>query len=248
MTTLEDLRNARQAELRLAQAQVALCDALMKHARTLEADRLAMDVETDSKGKLSIMLRLDNTAAPISAPAATKPGDWTDDEDMTLLAEAEKGTPVKQIAARVGRSWQAVAKRLKTLKQAQDEESGEPEATPASAPAASPTATTRDPGETGLAISLDGLGTAREKAAERRLRALGYPAPHSPQSDLKLVESIMRGDGMSLAANTAGIEKDAAGKRWKALMPEVTIENQTALLTVLRLRDELERRASGQAA
>ncbi|ODM49115.1 hypothetical protein A9320_17790 [Ruegeria sp. PBVC088] len=247
MTTLEDLRNARQAELRLAQAQVALCDALMKHARTLEADRLAMDVETDSKGKLSIMLRLDNTSGLISAPAATKPGDWTDDEDMTLLAEAEKGTPVKQIAPKVGRSWQAVAKRLKTLKQAQDEESGEPEPKPAPAPAASPAATTRDPGETGLALSLDGLGTAREKAAERRMRAIGYPAPHSPQSDLKLVESIMRGDGMSLAANTAGIEKDAAGKRWKALMPEVTNENQTALLTVLRLRDELDR-ASGQAA
>jgi hypothetical protein len=244
MTTLEDLRNARQAELRLAQAQVALCDALMKHAHTLEEDQLAMDVETDSKGKLSIMLRLAGAASsPISTPAAPKPGDWTDEEDMTLLDEARKGTPVKQIAPKVGRSWQAVAKRLKALKQAQDEESDEPEPTPAPAPAA----TTRDPGETGLALSLDGLGTAREKAAERRLRALGYPAPHSPQSDLNLVESIMRGDGMSHAANTAGLEKDAASQRWKALMPEVTIENQKALLTVLRLRDELDR-ASGQAA
>ncbi|GGF73513.1 hypothetical protein SAMN05216376_111145 [Mameliella alba] len=267
MGMLEDLIAMREADLRLAEAWMDLVNALSDHAEALEKDGVRLEVKP-WKGKLALDLRLvgppkalpvpapapepgpvpDGDPVPAPAPepgpsAAPKTGDWTEDEDRELLALDAQGHPVKAvIAPRLGRSWQAVGLRLKKLKEERAEAPAPdtdpvpeptPEPEPAPAPAPCSVATGR------YALNLDALPTAREKAAERRLRAIGYPSPFTPSSDLKLVEALGAGSSMDAAARSTGLSPAQARGRWKALLPEVTLENQTALLKILKLRVEL---------
>lgn len=262
MLSLEDLRNRHADDLRLAQARVALCTVLIDHAEALEMDGLELRVE-DWQGRIALSLGLKGQAPealPAAAPdrsASAGKATWTPEDDAQLLHLAAQGQGAKAIGPQIGRTWQAVAFRLKALKQAGDtpdaptatatkEDADQPPAAEPEPPAA-PTppepeaSATPAVGADAFALNLDTLPTARERAAERRLRAIGYPEGCSPMADLALVEAVVRGDGMAAASEAAGMDTGLARQRWRALLPEVTIENQTALLTVLRARAKVRR-------
>lgn len=85
-------------------------------------------------------------------------------------------------------------------------------------------------------VALPGLSDA-EQQVELRLRKIGYSGGmFSPASDMALVTVLARGDGISAAAEAAKLTQIDARARWRALLPEVTIEGQQALLSVLRKR------------
>ncbi|KHQ50303.1 hypothetical protein [Mameliella alba] len=198
----------------------------------------------------------DPVPAPAPEPgpsAAPKTGDWTEDEDRELLALDAQGHPVKAvIAPRLGRSWQAVGLRLKKLKEERAEAPApdgdpapdvEPEPAPAPEPEPAPPPASAPAASSGsafrYALDLDALPTAREKAAERRLRAIGYAKPFTPASDLKLVQALGAGKSIDAASRSTGLSPAQARGRWRALLPEVTLENQAALAAVLNKRVEL---------
>ncbi|OWV39419.1 hypothetical protein [Mameliella alba] len=257
MGMLEDLIAMREADLRVAEAWMDLVNALSDHAEALEKDGVRLEV-TPWKGKLALDLRLigppkalpgpvpDGDPAPEpGAEQELKTGPWTEDEDRELLALDARGHPVKAvIAPRLGRSWQAVGLRLKKLKEEQAEApevepepapAPEPEPVPPPAPAPAPCSVAAGR----YALDLDALPTAREKAAERRLRAIGYAKPFTPASDLKLVQALGAGKSIDAASRSTGLSPAQARGRWKALLPEVTLENQAALAAVLNKRVEL---------
>lgn len=83
---------------------------------------------------------------------------------------------------------------------------------------------------------------ASARRVQAHLNALGHVAPWSVARDLDLVQQLARGDCLSDVAERIGVSRDEARARWKALLPEVTIDGKRLLL------EELRRRAAAQVA
>jgi hypothetical protein len=155
---------------------------------------------------------------------------WTEAEEGIALQLDEQGFNTREIGEQLHRSWQAVALRLKALKAEGSEPAAKPEADP------EPEPEPVDP-EPEPAPDLEAL-PVRERAIERRLQAAGYPAPFTPQTDLAVAQALFRGDGLGCAAEKLSIDKADLLARYKTLMPEPSVEDQPALLAVLRRRLE----------
>lgn len=183
------------------------------------------------------------TAPEAETPDPRRP--WTEADDKSALFLDRAGKNVREIADATHRSWQAVAKRLKALK---TEAAAQPEPAPEEtapedgaedpAPAEAPEPITASP--SGPMLNLDAL-SVRERAIERRLQAAGYPEPFTPNIDLCLVIALLRGDGIAIAAEKvrelgADIPRETLLARYRALMPEPSVDDQPALLSVLRQR------------
>lgn len=190
---------------------------------------------------------------PDEAPDPKRP--WSDDDIAEAVRLDAEGLNTREIAARTHRSWQAVALRLKEAREDDPPEpqpEPEPEPQPEPQPEPEPERTPAElhvvdgvdvPPDTGADLDLDVL-TAREKAIERRIRAIGYPPPFSAESDAQLVQCLARGQSLAAAAGEAKIPRDSAKARWNRLLPEVTVEDQRALLSVTKLRAQRAKRAA----
>lgn len=184
---------------------------------------------------------------PVAKPEPAKPAsrkEWTDAECKGVLTLADRGVTYEEIARRLGRSKQAVSVKLVQLRKAQAESAEKPAPKPAppvaptSGPApakavASPAAPPKAP----LAPPSDGL-TERQRVIGARMARLGNPDPFTPEVDLKLARALVNGEGLAGAveATDGAISRDDLRDRWRAMLPEVTLDDQAALIRVLTLR------------
>jgi len=75
------------------------------------------------------------------------------------------------------------------------------------------------------------------------LDALGYVEPHSAQSDLAFVETLVRGEGKLNAERKAGLPRDSFSARWRAMISEAVATGCDGLTAQGRLLDCLRARA-----
>lgn len=162
-------------------------------------------------------------------------GPWSEAEIARAREIIGRGGTNREVAETLGRHMNNVASRCSSfrqeLKRAARKPAGEGSARPAPAPAAP-----RSPAPGGSSAAHVIAMAGSERQVRQRLELLGHPAPWTPQTDLALVEGLVRGDGLSATAERIGVARDVARDRWNQLCPEVTIANQQVVLRVLRDR------------
>ena len=172
---------------------------------------------------------------------------WTDEEDMQVVTRRAAGATQREIAAKLGRSTQAVKARIRShlstrIEEAQafptiSDKPAEAAPEPAAPHPAAPQATEPQPGYTGPDEPLD-----NPRAMRRHLERLGSTAFWTPANDLFLVEQIGRGRKLKDVAEDMGATKADAAARFRQLCPQPGIDTQQLLL------EELRRRASASEA
>lgn len=194
------------------------------------------------------------------APAAHKPRSpqanaWTQAEDETILRLRQQGKTLSEIADHLpNRTKSAVQQRISKALRDRCPEAGrgpkakaakaepavrpkdrEPVRRPAPPPEPRPLESPEPyrPEPYRPARPFD-MGIRREM--EAWLHALPEDPAWPPARDLELVEAIVGGEGAGGAAARLDITKDEAIGRWRMLLPEPSIDGQTALLEVLRAK------------
>lgn len=201
---------------------------------------------------------------PQSQPATETPkagvvtGPFTEAENATILEMFTAGATKSEIAAALNRKSAALALQIprvvKAAKAKRPQRDQKPVAVPrrtppkpapepVPAPKPDPVATATPPSRPDDLPPLGAFASAEaraRRAAQERLdwvcRTQWRDSSWTPARDLALVEALVNGEGLAGAAEALGIGKDDAKARWKALMPEVTLEAQAAMLAVLRER------------
>ncbi|SIO36814.1 hypothetical protein SAMN05444722_1707 [Rhodovulum sp. ES.010] len=175
-----------------------------------------------------------------------RPGDWTDEELQTAVGILSRGGTQAEVAEAVPhRSRKSVSVKCAKLRKwiAENGMEGAAEAPPASEPAPIPATVPRaaPPRPAARPSSLGGEGGAPRaplsaRQVEAHLDALGHAAPWTPEADLALAYALVRGDGLSLAAERLGVAREEARDRWNALCPIKGLDEQQALIAALRRR------------
>lgn len=156
---------------------------------------------------------------PKKEPETSYPtGKWSSQELSALRAMVENDQTVEAISKRLKRSPSAVKLKASEIALSDAEEAARPEPKPRPEQAA---------------------GSPSDLQWDAHLEAVGNDAPWTAQADLALVESLMRGDGVTFVADKMKIDLSHARDRWKALYNhggEVSFENQGKLLAAIRRR------------
>lgn len=186
--------------------------------------------------------------APATEPSADDPppitGPWTDQEGAAALQMHRNGASNLEIAEKLNRDVRGIGPKLRyLLPEAQKQEAAPPQADPAPAPRQAEAATPPEPNPEPAAPAQDWALppmpdnlTNAQRVIWRRLDEMGYPAPWTPQKDVQLTEKLVRGDGLSAAADALLIPARDCRMRWNAMLPAKTVEGQADLLKVLKWR------------
>lgn len=126
-------------------------------------------------------------------------------------------------------------------------DAGQPLPAASSPDAVKPAPAVEVPNSAGVVAIEPGLPTW-QRQLRAHLNALGYAEPWSKEKDLLLVEGLLKGMGVTGAAEWAGVEGAVALKRWQALTDPLPkdakgrpmMEWQQRLLTELRSRCDVQ--------
>lgn len=257
MTDLEELKAELAAERARLEAQDWALTVLEDFMRKLVSHGFEPRL-TIPGGMVTVSFDLDRvqseagaaTEAPDPEETAREPapdpepktGPWSEDEIATATEILRKGGVYSDVARALGRTPSHVGWRCnKISKQLRSEAEAKPDpAVQGSAPAEPAPAAGGSPVPAGSTPVTAPPASARRVQAH--LNALGHVAPWSAGLDLDLVERLARGESLTNVAERIGVSRPEAIARWKALLPEVTIDGQRLLL------EELRRRAAAQVA
>lgn len=179
--------------------------------------------------------RLATEVAEIGRVTPTyKTGEWTVEEEAKLLRLHHAGKLIPDMVAELGRKGPGIAAKLRYLLAKRIPSAA---AAPAPAPVAPPPPRPAAPPPAAGPVLPPGPSLPRlQREAEARWIVsadVDWPA----RRDLDLIERMARGDGAGATAEAMGLEKPQVLARWRAIFPDPpTIEQQTAMLAVLRAR------------
>ncbi len=189
------------------------------------------------------------TVADAAPPPAAEPmidadgyfsGPFTAAEVETIIDMSAKGDLPKDIAEYLGRKVGAISNKKRHLKAEIEKRIRARKAGRAEAKASEEPGKTTAEGQGRAAAEEPPASaplTVTERHVNQRIAGLGYPAPWTPQKDLEFAAAIIA-EGRSLAEACArvGASIEDGRARWKAMLPEVTIDGQKALAHVLGWR------------
>ena len=167
------------------------------------------------------------------APKVLKKGEFTAEEERLLLKLHDDGMDLSVMALTLNRRGTGVAAKLRALlaKRSIPKERAAPERAPVAPPPPRPAA---PPPAAGPALQ---PRPRLEREAEARLEAARDPA-WPPERDIALLEAISRGEKVPQITRDLGLGERVlvTVDRFRALCPTPTIEEQAAMLAVLRTR------------
>ena len=213
---------------------------------------VAPDLTDDACGDA----KRDKQVAAVRPSAAPKrqAAEWSRSDEETLIRLKRSGCGWAQIADQLGRSenacqfrWYDKLKKQASAEEARPGRNDEPPPSPVNAvkveaPEAAPpaVATVPRPADSDARTQYHDGSVIWHKSMKPREIARHYDSlDHtgwSADRDQLLVQAVVRGEGISQAALAARVAKEEALRRWKQLLPLVSVDNQVALLVVLKER------------